>query len=141
MREQLSNLLSQLQSLQFREKWKAKKVNAICEELTQILNTLETNELKVPSDLFRRMVNVSLELAEVGLLKEINSNPATVSDQPEKLNSLQLKQDLLEWAKGQFSEEEIIAGIQEIQETGGLELRDFIAELEELVTPNDRINK
>jgi hypothetical protein len=37
----------------------------------------------------------------------------------------------LEWAQRQFSEEEIIAGLREIRETGGLELRDFIHELEQ----------
>lgn len=32
----------------------------------------------------------------------------------------------------QFSEEEIVAGLREVRETGGLELRDFIHELEEI---------
>jgi len=31
----------------------------------------------------------------------------------------------------QFNEEEILAALKEVRETGGLELRDFIQELEE----------
>ena len=34
------------------------------------------------------------------------------------------------WALEQFSEEEIVAGLREVRETGGLELSDFIDELE-----------
>jgi hypothetical protein len=41
-----------------------------------------------------------------------------------------LTPELLDWARRQFSEEEIVAGIREIRETGGLEFRDFIEELE-----------
>ncbi|HJZ92538.1 MAG TPA: hypothetical protein VKE40_16805 [Gemmataceae bacterium] len=35
-----------------------------------------------------------------------------------------------EWAKQQFGEEEALAGLREILETGGQELRDFFHELE-----------
>jgi len=41
--------------------------------------------------------------------------------------------ELLEWAQHEFSkysEEELLAGIREIETTGGLELKDFIHELE-----------
>ena len=38
--------------------------------------------------------------------------------------------ELLEWAKQQFTEAEIVAGIEEIERTGGLELHEFIQELE-----------
>jgi hypothetical protein len=47
-----------------------------------------------------------------------------------------LPAELLEWARQQFSDEEIAAGLREVQETGGLELQDFIEELEKLATPN-----
>lgn len=36
------------------------------------------------------------------------------------------------WALEQFSEEEIVAGLREVRETGGLELSDFIHELEQI---------
>ena len=41
----------------------------------------------------------------------------------------------LEWARSQIDLEEIRAGIEEIERTGGLELRDFIQELEVEVKP------
>jgi hypothetical protein len=37
--------------------------------------------------------------------------------------------ELLAWARQQFSEDEIAAGIREIRETGGLALADFYHEL------------
>jgi hypothetical protein len=36
------------------------------------------------------------------------------------------------WALEQFSEEEIVGGLREVRETGGLELSDFIHELEQI---------
>jgi hypothetical protein len=42
-----------------------------------------------------------------------------------------LSPELLEWARQQFSEEEFLAGLREIEETGGLEFRDLLPELEE----------
>jgi len=43
----------------------------------------------------------------------------------------------MEWARRQFSEEEIVAGLREIRQTGGLELRDFVQELEEAAAPDE----
>ena len=48
--------------------------------------------------------------------------------------------ELLEWALrelGKYSEEELLAEIREIQTTGGLELKDFIHELEQEVAPRE----
>ena len=42
----------------------------------------------------------------------------------------------LEWARGLDTEEEILAGIREIRETGGLELKDFIHELFDVAPPD-----
>jgi len=47
------------------------------------------------------------------------------------LVSSRLPAEFLEWARSQTNEEEIIAGMREIEETGGLELKDFIHELEQ----------
>jgi hypothetical protein len=44
---------------------------------------------------------------------------------------VKLPSEYLEWARQQVNEEEIIAAMREIHETGGLELRDFLHELEE----------
>jgi hypothetical protein len=37
---------------------------------------------------------------------------------------------LLEWAKRQFTDEEILAGLQEIRKTGGQEIGDLLRQLE-----------
>ncbi|HZY90911.1 MAG TPA: hypothetical protein VFE78_39170 [Gemmataceae bacterium] len=44
---------------------------------------------------------------------------------------------ILESAKSQFSEEEIVAGLREVRATGGLELDDFLHELEEAAGPDE----
>jgi hypothetical protein len=38
--------------------------------------------------------------------------------------------DLLAWARQTFNMEEYLAGVRQIEETGGLELKDFIDEIE-----------
>jgi hypothetical protein len=38
--------------------------------------------------------------------------------------------DLLAWARQTFDEREFLEAVREIQETGGLRLEDFIAEIE-----------
>jgi hypothetical protein len=55
------------------------------------------------------------------------------------LASVKLSPELIEWARKSFSEEEFLAGIREIEETGGLELKDFIRELEQEAGPRDSI--
>lgn len=40
--------------------------------------------------------------------------------------------EVLEWARRNFSEEDALADLREVQETGGLELHEFIDELERL---------
>ena len=46
-------------------------------------------------------------------------------------------QEILDWARGQFDEEEFVAGLREIRETGGLELKDFLRELEKEAMPRE----
>jgi hypothetical protein len=48
-----------------------------------------------------------------------------------------LTPELLELARNELSEEEIVAGLREIRATGGLELKDFIHELEQEVAPRE----
>jgi hypothetical protein len=43
-----------------------------------------------------------------------------------------LTPEILEWAMQNFNREEALAGYREVLETGGLQLRDFIQELEQL---------
>jgi uncharacterized protein (UPF0276 family) len=42
--------------------------------------------------------------------------------------------EILEWAQNNINEEEILAEMREIQETGGLKFSDFEKELEALIT-------
>lgn len=48
----------------------------------------------------------------------------------QKSNETSLSPELQKWAREQFNEEEIAAGIREIRENGGIEFRDFVGELE-----------
>lgn len=41
-----------------------------------------------------------------------------------------LSPELLDWARQQFTEEELLAGYLEVKATGGLQLEDFIDELD-----------
>jgi hypothetical protein len=45
-------------------------------------------------------------------------------------NGDRLSPELLAWARAQFTEEELVAGLREVRETGGLQLADFLHELE-----------
>jgi hypothetical protein len=48
-----------------------------------------------------------------------------------------LTPEVMEWARRTFNEEEFLAGLREIQTTGGLELKDFLHELEQEVMPRE----
>jgi len=45
--------------------------------------------------------------------------------------------EMLEWARRQLNEEETVAGIREIRQTGGVVLEDFLQDLEREATSND----
>jgi hypothetical protein len=51
--------------------------------------------------------------------------------------SEKLSPELMELMRQQFDEEEFLAGLRQIKETGGLELKDFIQELEEEANRRD----
>jgi len=61
---------------------------------------------------------------------------ATLAD-TDRPRSEALTPELLEWANGLFTDEEVIAGMNEIRQTGGLELKDFIQELEQEAMAHD----
>jgi hypothetical protein len=48
-----------------------------------------------------------------------------------------LTPEILEWARQEFNVEEALAGYREVLETGGLQLRDFIQELEQLAAQHE----
>jgi hypothetical protein len=51
----------------------------------------------------------------------------------EQWETVRLTPELRQWALQLFTEEEILAGLRELREQGGLELRDFLPELEQIV--------
>ena len=53
----------------------------------------------------------------------------------------EIPQEILDWARREFDQEAFIAGLREIQETGGLELKDFIHELEANAAPDRSITR
>lgn len=55
------------------------------------------------------------------------------SDQPnqsEPFPRQAIPPEILEWARQTFDEEEVLAHVREIEATGGLQLEEFIAEVE-----------
>lgn len=69
------------------------------------------------------------------LVGELSSRVRALLEKGE--SAAQVSPDVLEWARQQFSKEEVIADLREIRETGGLELRDFIHELEQAAGPDE----
>jgi len=77
-----------------------------------------------------------LSLTEEGYLAPAGA--ALAPGQTPARRSVPLTPDILEWARQQFSEEEIVAGIQEVRQTGGVELSAFIHQLEEEAGADER---
>ncbi len=63
------------------------------------------------------------------------ANPQSDIKNGKQYSSEPIPPEILEWARKNLNEEETAAGLREIRETGGLELADFIQELEQSVTP------
>jgi hypothetical protein len=72
--------------------------------------------------------------------QEANSNhtgKAQVSGTTHEASSGEIEPEILEWARQQLNEEETVEGLREIRETGGLELVDFIHEVEKEAAPHE----
>ncbi len=52
------------------------------------------------------------------------------SDPPESIPRETIPPEILAWARQTFDEKEFLADIREIEATGGVQLEDFISELE-----------
>jgi hypothetical protein len=52
------------------------------------------------------------------------------SNHPEPFPRERIPPDILEWARQTLDEAEFLAHVREIEATGGVQLEDFIAELE-----------
>ena len=46
--------------------------------------------------------------------------------------------EIKKWALEQFSEEELFAGLEEIRQTGGLQIQDLLAVFDEVATKDER---
>jgi hypothetical protein len=71
-----------------------------------------------------------------------NGNPLSAPEDATPHNGHQMSHgkvppELREWAIRNFNLEEFMAGVREIQETGGVELKDFIHELEQEAAPRE----
>jgi len=58
------------------------------------------------------------------------SQPGATSTQGQAPRESRISSELREWLLQRFSEEEAVANLRELREKGGLELREFIEELE-----------
>jgi hypothetical protein len=56
------------------------------------------------------------------------------SNKPEPFPRETIPPEILEWARQTFDAEEFLAQVREIEQTGGVRLEDFIAELEARAT-------
>jgi len=58
----------------------------------------------------------------------------TSEQKPRQDPETRLNPELREWARRQFADEEIVAARRELREKGGVELGNFLQELEQIVT-------
>jgi hypothetical protein len=103
----------------------AGELNRIASELAALLKGVNHQA---------RMTTVALLMTEVSRqVEELNATDKTPENRG-MFESPAISPSIMEWARTQFSEEEVVAGIREIRETGGLTLDDFYHELEKPAT-------
>jgi len=71
------------------------------------------------------------------ILSRFNANVLASLADANRPRSEALTPELREWARATFNEEEFLAGVREIQQTGGLTLEDFIEEIEKRALPRE----
>jgi hypothetical protein len=114
------------------------KLDPVARELDNLSLRLATVLSGLQDSSARQDLLAQFDARVLGSLKEIEEKavrPGTSfpSSEPNELPSGKLTPELREWARQQFSEEEIVAGLQELRDKGGLELGDFLKELEDVV--------
>lgn len=125
------------------DKWKtvAKRIHDLGTELEGLANLKEERALDIQRKMQSLLTDVSLEGREtINMLdysRQVmrgslgtNGGPGEKTvDRPEQpTRSAELTPEILEWARQRFTDEEVLTGLREIRQTGGLELRDFIHE-------------
>jgi hypothetical protein len=121
-------------------------------KLAQQLATLVATAARTPSesqallDQFMHRTLASLQEIEAAAKESFAAGGATRESgpttpiSPAQNNSASAGKptpEIMEWVRQQINEEDIVAGLHEIRETGGLELRDFIDELEKAATADE----
>jgi hypothetical protein len=101
---------------------------------TTLANLLAVCRPPVRQDLLAQFLSQTLTIlgAMDGAAQEALAGAGTPSPRPELPTP-----EVVEWARQQYTEEDIVAGLREVRETGGRELRDFLGELEQTAGTND----
>ncbi|HEV3146116.1 MAG TPA: hypothetical protein VGZ47_19670 [Gemmataceae bacterium] len=127
--EQISMLIERLKRLPIQnDPQRAQSVTRICSELEGIRSILAKNGALPQPEVFDRLLAILIGVSEVSFAQ--SSQASSLASQP-------LSNDFLDWARQQFTENEIVAGVEEIGATGGLELRDFLPELQQAAQPHE----
>src|SRR2546425_4146099 len=128
------------------DKWKtvAKRVHDLGTELEGLANLRAEDALDIHKRIQSLVSEISLEGREtINMLdysRQIMRGPLGTNGGPgdktpgregQPTRSAELTPEILEWARQRFTDEEVLAGLREIRQTGGLELGDFIHELEQ----------
>jgi hypothetical protein len=117
MSQEFFDLLARLAPAEKRERLElaAQELDAMVLRLTAVLNGL--GDSRARQDI--------LAYLSTRALASLNGGQAEITP------------ELIEWVLSQTNEEEIVAGLREIEATGGLELHEFIHELEQGASPRE----
>jgi hypothetical protein len=117
------NLLDELKRLAPQDK--PEELQRAADELESLANQVAGVVKRLGDDSTRRGLLGCFELRAATLLFEPRKPPAKYPP------------EFVEWALKQHSDEEVRAGFQEYQETGGKQLHEFIAEIEKEAMPDE----
>jgi hypothetical protein len=125
MQEQIADVIAQLEALLAKDGLDA----ATASELRYRARQLELAAAQLQrgddrEEAYGLLCDALLALARDGILAQTQL-PPWAAPRP-----VPLTPELLEWARRELNEEEIVEGLREIRQTGGLELKDFLPELE-----------
>ena len=112
------------------EKTVVRNLEAACEQFATLLHPLKDGAAR--EDLLARfrasVLNSLTQMESVSHLSEAETRP---------FPSVPVPPEILAWALEQHNEQEIAEGLREVRATGGLQLRDFIQELEQAAGTRD----
>lgn len=85
-----------------------------------------------PEERSRLLTDALNHLYAAGFFDRAIPGSTPISEQPSSTDRGGLASEILDWARHRECEEDIVAGIQEIRQTGGLELSEFIQDLRKI---------